>query len=345
MPPCFSGPEALFFLLHGPSRDGGHREAGPAFTAPPPPPMRVLYNSNAGSAPDADLGVLRALPGIELIDCQAPEDTIEAAAEAAHAGEDRVVAAGGDGTVHLVANGLMRAGPSADTRPALGVLPLGTGNDFARTLGLDLKAPPLEALDGIRRGTPRPMDVIRVSHPDQQDQTGYAINVCAGGFSGTVDEILTPELKQTWGPLAYLVGAVKALPDLSDYDTRIAWGGGPEEPIQAFNVVVANGRTAGGGKPVAPRANPEDGLLDVVVVRAGTGLDVARLVARVLAGDYLDDDDIVFNRVDRLAIRSRPGMWFNVDGELRTNDPITFEAVPAALRVIPGPDYVAECEP
>lgn len=306
--------------------------------------MRVLYNSNAGSAPDADIDALRTLPGVELIDCEEPEDTIAAAADAGHAGEDYVVAAGGDGTVHLVANGLMQAGTSAETRPALGVLPLGTGNDFARTLGLDLKAHPIEALDLIRRATPRPMDVIRVSHPDQHDQTSYAINVCAGGFSGTVDEVLTSELKRTWGPLAYLVGAVKALPELDDYDTRIGWDGGPEEPVHAFNIVVANGRTAGGGKPVAPRANPEDGLLDVVVVRSGTGTDVARLAARVLAGDYLEDDHIVFHRVERLTVRSMPGMWFNVDGELRTNDPITFEVVPAALRVAPGPEYVAECE-
>ncbi len=307
--------------------------------------MRVLYNSNAGSAPDADIDALRTIPGVDLVDCQEPDDTIAAAADAGRAGEALVVAAGGDGTVHLVANGLMQAGTSAETRPALGVLPLGTGNDFARTLGLDLDAPPVEALDAIRRGTPRPMDLIRVSHPGQEGATPYAVNVCAGGFSGAVDEVLTSEMKGTWGPLAYLVGAVKALPDLSEYDTRVGWDGGPRERIHAFNIVVANGRTAGGGKPVAPRANPEDGLLDVVVVRAGTGADVARLVARVLAGDYLADDHIVFNRVERLTVESTPGMWFNVDGELRTNDPITFEVVPSALRVVPGAAYVAECEP
>ncbi len=304
--------------------------------------MRVLYNSSAGSADQSDVEALRTIPGVEFVDCDAPEDTIEAAADAAHAGIDLVVAAGGDGTVHLVANGLMRAGTTAETRPALGVLPVGTGNDFARTLGLDRSLHPIEAADAIRRAERRTLDVIRVSHDDDHGQTGYAINVCAGGFSGTVDEAMTSELKATWGPLAYLVGAVKALPSLDDYDTQFAWDGGPEERIPAYNVVVANARTAGGGKPVAPRANPEDGLLDVVVVRAGA--DLTRLAARVLAGDYLDDDDIVFNQVSRLHVRSTPGMWFNVDGELRTNVPITFEAVPAALRVCVGPDYRAEAE-
>ncbi|WP_179299443.1 diacylglycerol/lipid kinase family protein [Rubrivirga marina] len=304
--------------------------------------MLVLYNSNAGSAAEADIEALRSVPGVDLVDCEDPDDTIDAAAEAAHSGIDLVVAAGGDGTVHLVANGLMRAGPTADTRPALGVLPLGTGNDLARTLALPLKVSPIEALDALRHAERRCLDLIRVSHDGDDDHTDYAINVCAGGFSGAVDEVLTSELKATWGPLAYLVGAVKAMPDLDAYDTQFAWDGGPAERIAAYNVVVANARTAGGGKPVAPRANPEDGLLDVVVVRAQA--DIARLAARVLAGDYLDDEDIVFNRVSELYVESTPGMWFNVDGELRTNVPVTFKAVPQALRVCVGPKYVRDVE-
>ena len=92
--------------------------------------------------------------------------------------------------------------------------------------------------------------------------------------------------------------------------------------------MVANGRTAAGGQPVAPRANPEDGLLDVVVVRAGSALDIARLGALVLAGDYVTDDAIVFRQVSRVRIDSTPGMWFNVDGELRTNEPVDLRGRP-----------------
>ena len=301
--------------------------------------MHVLFNGSAGSAADADMEALRTVPGVELVVCEDPDATVRAAADAARAGADRVVAAGGDGTVHLVANGLVQAGPTADARPVLGVIPLGTGNDLARTLALDLGLSPIEAVDAIRQSQTRTIDLIRVTHDDDDRATDYAVNVCAGGFSGAVDEVLTDELKATWGPLAYLVGAVKALPQIESYRTRMSWDGGPEEPVAAYNVVVANARTAGGGKPVAPRANPEDGLLDVVVVRAGA--DLVRLAARVMMGDYLDDDDIVFNRVASLRVRSSPGMWFNVDGELRTNAPVTFEVAPAALRVAVGPGYRA----
>lgn len=308
---------------------------------PPGPSMLVLYNSNAGSAPSADVDALRAYPGVELIACEDPDDTIDAAARTTRDDHDLVVAAGGDGTVHLVANGLMRAADTAEDRPALGVIPLGTGNDFARTLGLPLGRSVGEAVEALHGAPTRVLDLIRVSHPDGEGQTQYAVNACAGGFSGAVDEALTDELKSRWGPLSYLVGAVKALPELDGYRTFVAWEDSPPEPVDAFNIVVANGRTAGGGRPVAPRANPEDGLLDVVLIRTGSGFDVARLAARAMAGDYLDDDDVVFNRVTRVAIKSTPGMWFNVDGELRTNAPIEFEAVPGALRVAVGPNYVA----
>ena len=306
--------------------------------------MRVLYNGNAGSAPEADIDALRTLPGVDLVACEDPDDTIDAAADAAHAGHDLVIAAGGDGTVHLVANGLMKAGTDARTRPALGVFPLGTGNDLARTLGLELDASPIEALDALRRAPLRPLDLIRVKHPGSEGKTDHAVNVCAGGFSGEVDEALTDEMKSTWGPLAYLLGAAKVIPELEGYETRISWDGGPEEAVDAFNVVIANGRTAGGGTPVAPRASIEDGLLDVVVIRSGDGLDVARLAARALAGNYLDDDHVVFNRVSQLTVTARPGMWFNVDGELRTKDPVTFEVVPSALRVAVGPGYIPEID-
>ncbi len=298
---------------------------------------RLIVNPKAGSAHSADLSIARDAPGIEVIEVETEDETRDAATAAARDGAKTVVAAGGDGTLNLVVNGLMAWGETADDRPALAVLPLGTGNDFARTLGL-----PLDDLATCIRcfgdAPTRRLDLIRYTH---ERQNGYAVNVCAGGFSGTVGETLTPELKSSWGPLAYLIGAAKLLPDLTDYRTDISWDGGPVERLDAFNVVVANGRTAAGGQPVAPRANPEDGLLDVVVVRAGTALDIARLGALVLAGDYITDDAIVFNQVRSVRITSTPGMWFNVDGELRTNEPVEFEAVPGALNVLVGPDYIA----
>ena len=297
---------------------------------------RVILNPNAGSAGDADVlrEALRPVRFVDLMVCDEAGHGCRLAAEAAEQDYDLVIAAGGDGTINEIINGL-----APDFGPALGVIPLGTGNDLARTLALP--EDPSEAFEVALHGTRRPLDLIRV---EGADKTAYAANVCGGGFTGTLDEAMTDELKATWGPFAYLVGTAKALPNMDEYETLITWDEGEPEHVEALNVIVANGRTAGGGRPAAPRANPEDGLLDVVIVKDCSAAALTALAARALAGDYLDSEHILFRRARRVRVESRPGMWFNVDGELHTNDPATFEVVPGALRVTVGPDYTPEAE-
>ena len=300
----------------------------------------VIANPRAGSSDR--LAELRADAGalVDFRECVGEASIVDVAYAAALEGYGVVAAAGGDGTVHSVAEGLMRV-TSPERRPALAVVPLGTGNDFARTLALPLEDPGAALERATTPGTSRPLDVI---HIQGEGIDTWGVNVCAGGFSGAIDEALTDESKARWGPLAYLIGTVRALPELQDYDTHIAFDGAPPERVDAFNVVVANGRTAAGGRPAAPTANPEDGLLDVVIILRSTALDLARMAARVFAGDYLSDDQIIHRRVRRLEVESRPGMWFNVDGEMLSKEPLSFEAVPGALRVVVGEDYEPEPE-
>lgn len=296
---------------------------------------RLILNPNAGSA-DAAASLrlaIHAEEGVELCECEAAGHGRELAEDAVEQGYDLVIAAGGDGTVNEVVNGLARDFGVA----ALGIVPLGTGNDLARTLALP--DDPGNAFRVAVHGERRTIDLIRV---ENADGISYAANVCAGGFTGELDEAMTDELKATWGPFSYLIGTMKALPDLSDYETLVAWDGDKLEQVDAFNIVVANGRTAGGGRPAAPRANPEDGLLDVVIVKECSAVELAGLAALTLAGDYLDSKHVVFRRARRVRVESTPGMWFNVDGELHTNDPVTFEVLPSALRVSVGLNYSAD---
>jgi diacylglycerol kinase (ATP) len=146
-------------------------------------------------------------------------------------------------------------------------------------------------------------------------------------------------MKAALGPLAYLRGAVAVLPDLTDYHTLMELDDGPAERIEAINVIVANGRYAAHGWNVASQANPEDGLLDVVIVRWGPFFDLTAVAAQLLGGDYLDSDHVALRRARRVRIQSRPEMWFSIDGEPISEEPITFTAIPRALRVIVGPDY------
>ena len=292
--------------------------------------------------PDADeRATVQAWGGVECADVTDARSAAEACQQAHADGIERVVAVGGDGTVHLVANGLMQLDPGA--RPALCVLPMGTGNDLARTLGFDPDEAPATLVTRLRDAELRRLDVLRA---EAGGETRYIVNALTGGFSGLLHDALTDDQKALWGPFAYLMSAVETLPDMAPYRVSVAWDDGPSEMFDVLNVAIANGRTAGGNAPVAPRASPEDGLLDVVLVLDASAPDLVRLGARVLAArdrpahDYLDDPLVVFNQVHTVRFASEPGLPLVADGEPWHDTPLTVTVEPGALRVAVGPQYV-----
>ncbi len=289
----------------------------------------VILNPNAGTAQRAKLDRLFDR-GVKCVEITGEGEGTARAREEVEAGIDRIIVAGGDGTINEVVNGIVGTGRSV----TLGIFPMGTGNDLARTLAIPLE--PDGALDVIEHGTLRSIDLIAAR---TNGETIYGVNVASGGFSGQVDENMSPEMKATWGPLAYLLGAASTLPDLQDYSTTIQFEDEEPETVVALNVIVANGRTVGGGKRVAPMANPEDGWLDVVVVRFGPVTRLAEVAARLVAGNVLDSESVLHRRAKRVAISSEPKMWFNIDGELITRDAVAFEILPHALNVLVGKDY------
>lgn len=298
--------------------------------------LRLLLHPDADERP-----TIETWGGVECADVTDPDSAAQACRQAHADGIERVVAVGGDGTVHLIANGLMQLDPAE--RPALCVLPMGTGNDLARTLGFDPDEKAETLVTRLRDAELRALDVLRA---EVDGETRYIVNALTGGFSGALHESLTDAQKARWGPLAYLLSAVETLPEMKPYRVRVAWDDGPAETLSVLNVAIANGRTAGGNGPVAPRASLEDGLLDVVLVLDASGLDLARLAARALAAhgggpDYLDDPLVVFNQTRSVRFASEPGLPLIADGEPWSETPLTVTVEPGALRVAVGPDYVA----
>ena len=267
---------------------------------------------------------LRSLPDTTVLRTERKGGATQLTKSAIRQGYETIVAAGGDGTLNEVVNGM--AGHHSSVR--LGLIPLGTGNDFARTLGLptDLEA----ALEILTVGRTRAIDLIRVT----SNKIRYFVNVSAGGFSGLVDEKLTPEIKQTWGPLAYLRCAVATLPELHTYHATLSFGRNKSIKLPVYNIVIANGRYVGGGTMIAPRASISDGLLDIILILERPATELALLAAQVALGKHLSSKTIVYKRATKLRVKSRPNMWFNVDGELVGNEPATFEVLPRALRFI-----------
>jgi diacylglycerol kinase (ATP) len=224
-------------------------------------------------------------------------------------------------------------------RTRLGLLPLGTGNDFARTINVPAELD--AALDVLENGRVQAVDVACATFAHQ---SRYFINVSAGGFSGVVSEKAS-EAKDRWGPLAYLRAAIGTLPELQGFKTRITLNGGLNGAevleLETYNIVIANGRFVAAGIPVAPQAKLDDGLLDVMIAPATTIPMLALLVPQVLLGRHLESELLLFRQVTRVEIESHPPMSFNVDGELIGDEPASFQVLPRALEVIVGPEEPA----
>lgn len=290
----------------------------------------IILNPSAGSIGDLDelTERLAQLPNTEIHLTNRRGSAARFAKTALRKGRDTIVAAGGDGTLNEVINGIGENLGEA----RVGLLPLGTGNDFARSIEMptDLDA----AMEVIRAGQTRAIDLVRVT----SDEVRYFVNVSAGGFSGLVNEKLTPEMKQTWGPLAYLRSAAAALPELRAYRTTLALDNTESITMELYNVVVANGRYVAGGRLIAPDASIDDGLLDVVLIPERPAGELALVVAQIALGTHLSSAAVVHRQAAKLTVNSKPGMWFNVDGELVGNEPATFEIVPRGLRfIVPKP--------
>ncbi len=242
-----------------------------------------------------------------------------------------VVAAGGDGTVNAVVNAIMALAP--DARPRLAIVPLGTANDFAGSLLIPDDIPSVVA--SISGGDYVPMDVVRISAGPFER---FYANVAAGGNSVQVSESLTEEIKATWGSLCYVRGAIGVLGDMKTFRVKANMDGELIE-LDSWGVLVANGRTNAGRIPVAPLASPVDGLLDVVIVKDGDVLDMIEITAKTFLSSLLECDQVVFRQVKKLQLHSTPGMRFTLDGEVIDQEPIDFEVVPGAIKMMVGSGF------
>jgi diacylglycerol kinase (ATP) len=265
----------------------------------------VVFNKKSGSSGrtsrDALLKILGDLGEVQAI---VPEKEDLAAQVDARAGEaDLIVAAGGDGTVNRTVNAI------ADRldRIELGVIPLGTGNDFARTLGLP--EDPDEAARAIADGQTREVDLGLASGPGVER---LFVNACIGGFPVKVDEAVSGGAKRVLGPLAYIAAGGKAAVNLTR--SAVTMDGVHVEDCVAAG--VGNGRTCGGGIAVWPHAKPDDGLLDGCAMGVSGPAAAVQLAARVRRGAHLAMDGVEAVRAGEVRIDSDPPMEFNVDGEL-----------------------------
>lgn len=240
-------------------------------------------------------------------------------------GCERLVVAGGDGTVHLVANELLALG--AGHAVTLGLLPAGTGCDLARTLRIP--ASPEEALQVALEAPPRAMDAGRI---EAGDRRFFFVNVASAGISGLVDELVNANPRR--GALAFLASTLRAVRRYRAPDVTVEVDGAALFSGPVLVVAVANGKSFGKGMKIAPSAAVDDGVFDVVVVRAVRGWELLRRLPLVYLGRHLHLPQVRFVRGHTVRLEFGAGFPpFDVDGECYPSAPATVTVLAGALRV------------
>ncbi|MBW2230415.1 MAG: diacylglycerol kinase family lipid kinase [Deltaproteobacteria bacterium] len=273
------------------------------------------------------------LGDVEVARTRGARDAERIAREAVRAGVERLVVAGGDGTLSEVVSGLLAAGLGGHAE--LAVLPLGSGCDFARSIGTprDLAA----AVDALATGGRHRVDAGRIRYCDHagQERTAYFLNEASFGLSGGIVDLVNRAGKR-WGPtLAFALGTVAGIlrhrsPDVViRVDERIVHRG----PLSL--AVAANGRYFGSGMQVAPEARLDDGAFDVVIARHLAKPRLLALFPRIYGGTHLTHPCVSVHRGLTLEAESHGSepARIDVDGEPLGRLPVRIELLPKAIRL------------
>lgn len=273
----------------------------------------------------------RLWPGAETRLTERPGHARELAREAALAGVDLVVAVGGDGTLGEAVDGYLAAPEAARRLTALATYPVGSGCDFARHSGVprDPEAWARLAAAGRRRR----LDAAAASFRDASGapRTRHFLNVAALGLAGDVAVGVRRRGKALGGTLTYLLEGLLAVAAARPRRLRLVVDGREEPPADYQLVAAANTSTIGGGMKLAPGADAEDGLLDVLTVGPlGRGRLLA-LMPKVYAGRHVGAEGVTLRRARRIEVSSGEALPLNIDGDLDGATPAVFEALPRAV--------------
>lgn len=291
----------------------------------------LIFNPHAGRNQDHRLLENIRSRGYHLVSTKHRGHGTELAREAAEQGARLIVAAGGDGTIHETATGILLSNNS----PTFGIVPLGTGNDLRRSLHIpeDFTV----ALDTIDAGREMEIDVAKFT-VDGEDT--YFFNVSACGFSGEVDKHLEETDKSTWGALTYIKSGVAALQDLEPFHATIH-SGTESLDVEVLNIVVGNGRYAASGIPVAAQARPNDGKLDVVLYMGQGVTDQIFNSRLILNGEQQEADTILSLRLEKTDMKFSRPVAMNYDGELYHKEvkQISYAIHSKRLKFLVGKDF------
>ena len=293
--------------------------------------IAVVANPTSGRGKGSRLipqveALLRSL-GVEhtMRLCRSAEEPERLAREAAEGGARIVAALGGDGQVGAVANGVI------GTEAALAVIPAGTGNDFARHMGLDRKDP-MAAVRLLQHPTIRAVDAVRVVTAERQR---YFVNVGGAGFDSEVNEHAN-QVRRLKGSAKYVYSTVITLFRFHAGEFVVTVDG-VEHPFRGMMLAVGNGSSYGGGMRITPGARFDDGELEVVVIQELSKPAFLRAFPKVFAGTHVHHPKVATLHGREVEIAADRPFQVYADGEYVGMLPATFTVLPGVLQlVVPG---------
>ncbi|MEX0984222.1 MAG: diacylglycerol kinase family protein [Actinomycetota bacterium] len=302
--------------------------------AAPDPPIVVVANPTAGRGKAGRLigKVDRLLhaAGVahEIQLAESGPDLQERARRAAAGGASIVAALGGDGTASLAANGLLGTGA------ALAVLPSGTADDFASSIGV----PTMDAaVRALAQGVTASIDVIKVT---AGAEVRHFVNIAGCGFDSEVNEAANAMRLDLGGTGTYIVALVKTLSRFTPATFRIELDGEVVEGPHML-VVIGNAISYGGGMKVTPDASVVDGIADVCLLRTLSKPAFLRAFPRVFRGTHVRHPAVTMRRARRISVEADRRVMVYADGERVAPAPAVFEVLPGALPVVIGPNAKA----
>ncbi|WP_442597794.1 diacylglycerol kinase [Neobacillus sp. D3-1R] len=246
-------------------------------------------------------------------------DATSAARIAVERRYDLVVAAGGDGTINEVVNGLAEQ----DYRPKLGIIPVGTTNDFARALHIprDIEA----AAEIIVKGETIPVDIGRINDR-------YFINIAGGGRLTELTYEVPSKLKTMLGQLAYYLKGMEMLPSIRSTDFTIEYDGKLFEG-EAMLFLVGLTNSVGGFEKLAPNSSINDGMFSLLILKKTNLADFIRIASLAVRGDHIHDENVIYTQANRIKVTSNEKVQLNLDGEFGGLLPAEFENLYRHLEV------------
>ena len=254
---------------------------------------------------------------------------IELAERAARGGAELVVSVGGDGTLNETVNGLVRAG----TQTELATIPLGTGMDFVRTHGI-----PTRFDDAVRTavsGGTRTIDAGRVTYREWSGESGerYFANVGSVGMSAAVAQRANGMSKALGGRATFFYALTRVFFEWENTNVSVQLEDGTKREGRMHDVIVANGQWHGGAMWLAPDAQPDDGLFDVVLIGDITKRDFLTTAPKLYKGTYLAHPKVDLLRSRAVSVNAPERLPIELDGEQVGTTPVRFEVVPGAIRI------------